>query len=218
MLSCTLLTGPASGPLTMSLVSGTSDTVSPQPSFIFSFSSPLRSDDTLVRFQVNPSEYEFSTQLNKTRDTVTLTFASLLQGSSRYVIYLADTLVPEKGATLLPGQDSTVFYTYPLENEPNNTEATSDTVTSTIFGLFNTIEDTDWYCLPRTVKKIILSNAGVKAQCDILDSSGTVFHVNTMTGIAETLAVPDTFSYPLHARLYPWNQSRGGLCQLTLVK
>ncbi|MBN1129839.1 MAG: hypothetical protein JXA71_12680 [Chitinispirillaceae bacterium] len=196
---------------------GTSDTISPYGPVRTCFTSPVRHPDSVL-FTIRPLFTEYRQQNNESADTFTLELLQPLQGAARYTLRLAQWIESVEASFLSPGSDSIVFYTWPIEQEPNNGMTTADTLGSIVFGSIASANDTDWYAVSDSAAQAFyLKSTGSSSLFEIRDALGSIQRPLTFTA-TRTLSVPREFVRPLHILVYPYNRSNGGVYELGAVR
>jgi len=197
--SCIFDLNTATTSLTMTYLGTQRDTLSPEPTLRFVFSSPLNSP---LDFNFSPSVGQpYSITFDTAHDTASLSFLEPLPPDTRFSLTLTSSLTARDGSTLAPGNDSAVFITGHGETEPNNKPDFADTVSSYVYGFLSTSQDSDFYCVPKK-----------HASYYCIASDNTVFsvfdslfnHVQTISigNDSNAFTVPDTTRYPLTVCIY----------------
>jgi hypothetical protein len=196
---------------------GAADTISPWGSVQIRFSYPVRFPDS-VTFAFTPAFDDYRKSWNTGRDTLSLVFVLPLHGGVHHTMLLANFVESEEGSILIPGEDTLSFYTYPAEQEPNDSKATSDLLKGTVFGSISAANDSDWFAVDDSaVRSFYLLSTGSTSQFELHDSDGSVTHPPSFT-MAETLSVPESFIYPFYIVVHSYNRSNGGYYQLGMIK
>lgn len=128
---------------------GSDTTISPYGPVRIRFSSPIVDPDS-VRFAFRPLFNEYRQTFNASHDTITIECILPLQGDAEYFMFLTSFVESEDGSLLRPGEDSLLLRTFPIEQEPNDSKNTADTLNSVIFGSVSAANDTDWYAIHDT--------------------------------------------------------------------
>lgn len=136
-------------PLTMHWAHQGSDTISVFAVLSIAFSMPITASQ--VELSLTPANDSWYSALNNRHDTLRLIASSPLAGNTRFVVRLAQEIESTEGASLFAGTDSIVFFTRALEQEPNNSPATADILTATLFGTMATTSDTDYIAIMDTM-------------------------------------------------------------------
>lgn len=173
LLQC-VFNGPINeSPLTYSSLDADGDTLSLFPKLRLAFSSPLA--DSSVTISFSPAIAGYGAYLNSVRDTLTIEVMDMLQGNTRYVLRVEKPLTSSDGSMWDLSGDSTVFYTFPGEQEPNDTKDCADTVASVIFGSISDVSDLDIFvCQKPDVKAVYLQS---------IDCSDTLFIQDGLSAI-----------------------------------
>lgn len=183
------------------------DTISPLSSLNIVFSSPLADSSHFdAEFYPQVPDYWLSMALSK--DTISITFSSPLEGGMKYSVKLRERLISELGQILLEG-DSITFYTYSLEQEPNNDFFTSDTLKQKLFGTISTVDDTDFYVFPDSlIKKMYIVSFVSQTTFLMYDKNGAVIPDRQYKN-NDTVTVPSSFVYPYYVKVFGYRYSSG---------
>lgn len=198
-LSCVITTDESRGELTMSRADALGDTVSVFPLIKVAFSVPL-ADLSLDVTVTPPIATEHSIWMNKTRDTLMLNVAGMLEGATRYVIRIDGPVVTEHGQEYNPFRDSVVFVTYPSESRQNQSPSLADTLDSRVFGVVQISGVVDYF-FPRNqqVERLFVQAHSQKVRL----TAGTPGTSDTVSVVSEsgpdTLVIPSSMSRPFYA-------------------
>ncbi|MBN1576856.1 MAG: hypothetical protein JW913_09905 [Chitinispirillaceae bacterium] len=174
-------------------------------------------DSAVVGFVFNPPFYAYAIVWNMSRDSALLQCVEPLQGNSRYVLRLKESVVSKNGAVFIPSSDSIVFFTHPAEQEPNGTPLTADTLRRHCFGVIATVNDTDRY---------IITDQSAHAVFLIAKGSQTTFFLSTTPDSAtaprafkniDTLVIPERFRPPVFVGVHSYYQSVGGYYEVGFI-
>lgn len=196
LLSCVVPSEPPVKGQEISLCSP--DTISPYSPIKIVFSSPLE-DSQMIPFHFSPSFFDYYNTLSSSKDTLELVPTSPFMGSTRY--------------NLIARGDSFSFYTYALEQEPNNTAATADLFTAKMFGSVSSVNDTDCFIIKDKLKRFYLSSYYSESVFLLSDNMGNVTSPRIYRPV-DSLYVPDSFIYPLLLRVFSYYRSSGGYYEI----
>jgi hypothetical protein len=196
---------------------GSDMAISPYGPIEIRFSSPVLYPDS-VRFAFKPLFTEYRQTFNETNDTVTIECILPLLGDREYFLWLASSVESEDGSLLQPGEDTLLVRTFPIEQEPNDSRLTADTLRSVIFGSVSAANDTDWFAIhDTTAASLYLKSTGSSSHFMLCDADTLSARLETFAA-AETLDIPDTFHKPVHIAVFAFNRSNGGHYELGIVR
>jgi hypothetical protein len=204
-------------PFRLVRVGGAGDTIAPFGSLALRFTRPVAHPDS-IHFVFAPQFADYQLTFATTLDTITIFFAVPLQGSTRYSFHPDRPIEAADGHLLDPADDSVVVFTFPIEQEPNDSRQTADLLEGKLFGSISLASDTDWFAMPDTAARTFYLKSNVSSsQFDIRDATGALFRP-TAFAMAETLAVPSSFVPPFCLVVYAWNRSNGGFYEAGTVR
>ena len=207
---CVVPSGPETV-LSMKL-SGSVDTISPYGPLNIVISESL-SDSSAVEVVFSPQIPCFKSFVSPSKDTVSISFFCPLEGNKKYTVKLLNDLVSKSGQILLEG-DSITFYTYYLEQEPNNSFPTSDILQRKLFGSISTVVDTDCYIIPdSSIRSVHLVSSVSQTTFELYDNNGEKSS-DRQYKKNDTLDIPDLFVYPLYVRVFSYQHSSGGYYEI----
>ena len=179
-------------PLTMRCITALSDTLSVYPRLSFVFSNPLSDSSVAVSFSP-PTSAMFGALLSATHDTLTVQVMEALEGDTRYVVRLGAPVTSINGGVLVPSDDSTVFFTFPCEQEPNDTKDNADTFTSCIFGKISDVSDIDAFiCAAAHPRAVYMQSIDCQDSFFIEDTASRVLAMQRQMRPTDTLWLPDS--------------------------
>ncbi len=185
--------------LTCSYLGIQRDTVSPEPTLRFAFSSPLSST---LDFDFSPAiGQQYAITFDSAHDTASLSLLEPLPSDTRYVLTFHSSLIGKDGSRLDPGKDSVVFITGHAETEPNNSPSLADTLTSSIYGFLSTSRDTDYYCVVGSHARYYCI-ASENTLFSVSDSAHNPVQIITSGSDASAFSVPDSTRYPIFVCFY----------------
>jgi hypothetical protein len=186
-----------SGALTMTCITGRTDTLSVFPQLQFIFSEPLI--DSSVSLNFSPPIGRYAAFLNATHDTMSLIIMDMLAGNTRYVLRLGKQITSKDGAILLPSQDSLSFITYPREQEPNDTKNLADDLASKIFGTISDQSDIDVFlCTNNGARGVVLQSINSQDSLYVVDGLSHAFSLDHPVNPIDTIIFPDTLVRPFY--------------------
>jgi hypothetical protein len=207
-------------PITLIWTDATTGQISPAPTFQFALSTPVA--DTSADFVISPpTAANYSVHFNATRDTITLDFLDMLQGNTRYVFTLKSPLHSSAGAWLYPYQDSVSFTTAACEQEPNETFALADTLTSkSIYGMISNADDTDTYVVPAVVApgKFFISSLAARDTFLVFDSLERGVSVSQSVSSLDTFAVPALAGHLAYVKVFSYVKGTVGMYKFGIVQ
>jgi hypothetical protein len=215
LLGCVVSTDPPATTFHF-IRTGSPDTIAPWGTLTIVFSQPL--DDTEIpTFFLRPTVHSYTALPVATRDTVFVRFTEPLSGNRRYLLRAQDSMTAKNSAVLRHTADSLVFFTWPAEQEPNNTPQLADTLFQRCFGTIATVNDTDWYIITNSsARAVYLSSVTTQSTFFLVSLAGTTTPVRSFK-ISDTLAVPDGFRSPFYAAVVSFNRSAGGYYEIGLT-
>ncbi|MFP4242400.1 MAG: hypothetical protein ACLFQB_12290 [Chitinispirillaceae bacterium] len=188
------------------------DTVSPYGQLVFTFSKPLEKNQ-IPWLEFYPPFFSFSYKLNSSSDTLYLELSEHLKGNTRYIIRPSQ----ESGSFLdLSAHDSMGFHTFPIENEPNDSEDVCDTVRSeNIFGNLSRSDDTDIFLLRDTTVQKFHFHTFKGAMCSI-----TLYNMEGESSSAvkeseELFTIPEEMAPPVYMKISSVQLSNDGYYQIS---
>jgi len=204
---CTLLNTVDNAPLTMRRITHLDDTETVYPQLQYVFSAPLA--DSSVSFSFAPATgSRYGVFLNPTHDTATLRCIEALDGNTRYVIRLENPVVAVNGSRCYPADDSTVLFTYDLEQEPNDVKASADLFSSVIFGTVSEGADIDVFrCAATNPRFFTLQSIDCQDSFYIVDSTGTPVSLSRQIKQTDTLTLPSGLQGPFY--VYVLSREKG---------
>ena len=167
--SCILDIKPTVPPLTVSRVGSAKDTVSIFETICLGFSAPL--SDTAVSITFAPSFFDYYTQLNQQRDTLTIRITGALEPNTSYTVGFAKPVTSLAGSSIFPGDRQFTIRTSAQEAEPNNSAAAADSCFTTISGTVSSASDTDFFIMPATVRRIVVTAINTEVLVAIVSDS-----------------------------------------------
>lgn len=213
--SCVIPSEPVENTLRLTLCPDT-DTVSPFATLIIALSAPI-ADSPLVIFTFTPPFEAYTTSLAASGDTLYLQLAESLAGSTQYTIKHSIPFTEAEGSARKSWGDSLEFFTYPLEQEPNNTAATADTVLGTTFGRIATLNDTDCFAIPTGATALYL-HSYLSTTTAQLGTSPLQQQPERTFAAFDTLTIPDTAHFPLYAFVTAFHRSVGGYYAIGFIR
>ena len=190
---------------------GSIDTIAPFGSFPVSFSEPLN-DSSGPELIFNPRFYSFVLTGSSTNDTFMVQLSEPLEGNTVYTIRLKNRIYSSGNSLFEPESDSLTVITRNLEQEPNNTIPLADTLRQMCFGSSAAVDDTDRYVITGRTGKVFLHSFGSQTRLSI-DKVSFFNPLREFTS-HDTLAIPDTTTFPLHVAVFPYLRSVGGYYEL----
>jgi hypothetical protein len=192
-------------------------TISPFGPVRICFNNPIVHPDS-IRFSFKPRFEEYRQIVNASHDTVTLELTIPLAGDARYTLLLSTYVESEDGSLIVPGEDTLPFSTFPMEQEPNDSRSTADTLNEIMFGSVSAANDTDWFAIGDTAAAACyLKSTGSSSFFALRDAGGSSVCPPGFS-VAETLTVPRSFKKPLYGTVFAFNRSNGGSYELGVVK
>ena len=184
-------------PLTLKSLDANGDTLSVFPRLRFVFSSPLA--DTSVPVVFSPAvSAGYGVHLNAIRDTLTVDIMEMLEGNTRYVFRLGRDVTSIDGIVGDMSDDSTVFYTYPCEQESNDTKSLADTLTSIIFGSISDVSDVDIFTvIQKDIHAVYLQSIDCRDSFYIEDGLANVTAIPGPIRQADTITLPENDTIPV---------------------
>jgi hypothetical protein len=185
-------------PLTMMSLDANGDTLSVFPRLRFVFSSPLA--DTSVPVSFSPAiSSGYGAYLNTLRDTLTIDFMEMLEGNTRYVLKLGRTVSSIDGSVWDLSDDSTVFYTYPREQEINDTKDVADSLRSVIFGIISDVSDIDAFvCIGENIRAVYLQSIGAQDSFFIEDARSNIIVAPKVMKQTDTILISGSNAPPVY--------------------
>ncbi|MBN1307323.1 MAG: hypothetical protein JXA18_05365 [Chitinispirillaceae bacterium] len=192
------------------------DTIAPWGKIEVVFTERI-ADPAQTGFVFAPPYYAYAIMWNASHDSVLLQCIEPLQGDTRYVLRLKGGIVSKNGTAFIPSSDSIVFFTHPVEQEPNGTPPTADTLHGRCFGAVATISDTDRY---------IITDQAANAVFLISSGSQTTFFLSTADDSAtapqtfkprDTLIITERFRPPVFVGVHSYHQSVGGYYEVGII-
>lgn len=205
--SCVIPSEPVENTLQLSLYPNT-DTLSPFATITIALSAPI-ADSPLVTFTLTPPFEAYTTKLAVSGDTLYLNLAEPLAGSTHYTIKPGRQFTDTKGSARESSVNSLDFFTYPFEQEPNNTSATADILQRKTFGRIATLNDTDCFAIPAGATALYL-HSYLSTTTALLGTSPLLLQPERPFAAFDTLAIPDTTNSPRYAYVTTYHQSVGG--------
>lgn len=217
LLCCILPQGPEGEDPVIELV-GSSDTVSSFAPVAIVFSQPIKlSANVCLAF--DPPNFSYSVVLSKTGDTARINMGVRLEGGTRYTLRLCESIKTDDGNLYRSGKDSVVFYTYPSEQEPNDSPSTADTVIDNITGTLSTIDDTDWFIfVDSTVQSFYFFQYDVNCSLLVVDGGGVALPPSQLQGQSGLYGVPSELEPPFFLSVQSKARSSGGHYRIKLVR
>jgi hypothetical protein len=195
---CAMFNSANDEPLTMRCVTSLGDTISVFPRLQYVFSSPLADSSVAVAFSPSVSA-RYNAYLNPIRDTLTVLVTGALEGNTRYALRLAGSVMGVNGSRFNPSDDSTVFFTYPFETEPNDTRAGADTFSSTIFGTISEVTDIDVFAdMASQSQAVCLQSIDCQDSFYVVDAASRLVSLSWQMKQIDTLRLPDDIARPLY--------------------
>jgi len=172
-------------PLTIERIDALGDTVMPWPTLRFVFSKPLA--DSATHFVITPDPGSiYHSVLSLTGDTLELIVTGILAGSKSYTAKPSADLLATNGSVLKIADASFSFYTFSVEQNPNDDASTADTLFSKRFGTINPVNDTDYFCIPEVEStSVLLINHFRQCGMTIVDENDSI--IKEMTGFNDSL-------------------------------
>lgn len=165
-------------PLTIERVDLMGDTIVPWGTLIFVFSVPLEDGVATLKITPNPGAV-YNCLLSDSKDTLYLNISGFLEANTSFSISLENDFTAENGSVLLAEDVDFTVFTGNMENEPNNSIETSDSLNGRIFGIAENKSDEDFFILADTlISEISLINHKKKNGFQILDINGTIMLTN----------------------------------------
>ena len=94
--------------------------------------------------------------------------------------------------------DSTVFYTYPCEQESNDTKSLADTLTSVIFGSISDASDVDIFTvIQKDIHAVYLQSIDCRDSFYIEDGLANVTAIPGPIRQADTITFPENDTIPI---------------------
>jgi hypothetical protein len=184
-------------PLSMQSLDAHGDTLSVFPKLRFAFSPPL--SDSSVALAFSPSIGRYGAFLNPTRDTLVVDVMDMLEGNTRYVVRLSQTVFSTNESSLDPSSDSTVFYTFPCEQENNDEPELADTLSTVMFGTLSDGSDIDVFTLNQEhCRGVFLESLNSRDSFFLTDSKSHGFGVPRAMTQNDTLFIPDAAQPPYY--------------------
>lgn len=178
------------------------DTISPWGTLIFSFNVPVLDSNGVFSLMPDPgSGYSF--KFNNTMDTAYLDITGSLLGRTLYTVGLNKDLEAENGSVILKDDLQFTFYTFPLEDEPNNNSETADTLNGIIYGVTEIKNDEDFFVIiDSSVNNVILINSKKKNGYQILNSSNDILFANDALGDTLIEDISSNNEWPLFIKVF----------------
>jgi hypothetical protein len=190
--------GPADEqPLTMKSLDANEDTLSVFPQLRFVFSQPLADSSVPVTFSPAISA-QYGAYLNLDRDTLTVDVMEMLEGNTRYVLRLEKQVTSISGTVSDLSHDSTVFFTFPCEQESNDNKNIADTLSSVIFGCISDVSDLDVFvCDKKNIQAVYLQSIDCRDSFFVENSLSSARAVNGAMQQTDTILIPENDSVPI---------------------
>lgn len=178
------------------------DTISPWETLIFGFNLPIVDSNTIFTLNPDPGPvYNF--KFNNTMDTLYFEITGRLSGNTLYQIGLNNDLEAENGSLILKDDLLFTFYTLPLENEPNNSKETADTLNDIIYGITEIKNDEDFFVIiDSSVNNVILINDKKKSGFQILNNNNDVLSTNEELGDTLIGNISSNNEWPLFIKVF----------------
>ncbi len=183
------------------------DTVAPYGRLPVAFSEPL-SDSSQPEFVFDPPFFSFSVEVNELRDTALLNFSEPLAGAAEYQVRLGKTIRSSHQSVFRPEDDTLQFVTIAREQEPNDRRNIADTLQGATYGAVATVNDTDWYVITSTVKKVYCVSSG--SRTGFLPGGPEAWQESREFAENDTVVISDTVSLPLYIAVHSYLKSVGG--------
>lgn len=199
-------------PESFTFTSTSPDTISSFSSLSLVFSQQVN-DSSPIRYTLTPRHIGYYAKLNKFRDTSTIVFTEPLSGSSRYVVRITDTIHARDNTLMVPQKDSLVFFTYPLEQEPNGDTVKADILTFQCFGTCSTLKDHDVFRIDdTTARRVVVTSYFSHEHIEVLTDA----HPGSTTAgdLKDTLLISTT---PVFIVVYAAQKAAGGYYKIHLV-
>jgi hypothetical protein len=182
--------------LTFSSLDSNGDTLSVFPKLRLVFSSPLA--DSSVTLSFSPAIARYGAYFNSVRDTLTIEAMDMLRGNARYVLRVEGPVSSSDGGIWDLSGDSTVFYTFPCEQEPNDKKNCSDTIASVMFGSISDVSDLDIFVCPRqNTQAIYLQSIDCRDSFFIEDGPSIEQGFNSAMNQADTVPISQNDTTPV---------------------
>ncbi|KMQ51497.1 hypothetical protein CHISP_1505 [Chitinispirillum alkaliphilum] len=216
IFSCIIPEGPEVGKPQL-LLANSGDTISPYGELILHFSEPIL-DSFDICLDFSPPNYSYSVSINKTNDTARINMGEVLKGNRRYSVRFCTSVPTQSEQAYKPGRDSVVFFTFPVEQEPNNTLATADTLFENITGTINNVSDVDWFIISdTTVLKFFFFTQDVICRLTLLDNAGTSLPPVAQDA-TDLYKIPSGMEPPIFLRVESIQGSSGGHYHIRAVR
>ena len=210
--NCVIQTEPLEQSISFSLLS---DSVSPFSPVKLCFSSPI--DDSISpQILFFPQFQQYYITFNSSKDTLTINPTSPFSGNTPYKIH-AKNQKPSPESNIPSLNDSAVFFTYPLEKEPNNATSIADSINLMIYGSISSVNDTDCFRLTnyKNSSKLIFKSIGSRSFFNFQDHNGKIFNIDFYDDSME-VRIPDSIVKPLYLLVYSFRKSCGGYYQIQI--
>jgi hypothetical protein len=194
-------------PLTITSLDTHGDTISVFPKLRFVFSTPLEDSSVPPKVAFSPAVGSgYGAFLNANLDTFTIDFMEMLEGNTKYVFKIISPVTSASGSVWDLSEDSVIFYTYPREQEANDTRDLADTLTSIIFGSISDGSDIDAFvCSRKNIKAVYFQSLDCRDSFFVEDSFSNIFPV------PGTMRQRDTISFSPSAVLPVFIFVRSGI-------
>ena len=198
--------------LTMTRIDNAADTLSVWPRLVFYFSPPLKDTIVLIAMVPDPG-LKYFTKLSGSHDTLLVQATQAFEGACTYTLSLDRPICALNGSTLSKDNIQFRFFTYPYEQEPNNSLETTDTIIDCIYGSLFPSNDTDYIYIKR------LQNDSLTLTCiwgrtgfSIVDGNNNLIITNSSPDSLKNYILPPASSPPLIAKLFSTNALQTRYC------
>lgn len=189
-------------PLVVERVDLLGDTIAPWGILIFNFNIPISDTNAVFSLFPDPGPI-YSCRLNSFNDTLYMDITGILSGNVLYSVKSDDDISAENGTVLLKDDIQFSFYTGYLENEPNNSLETADTLQETIYGAIEAKNDDDYFIITdSSLSEIKLINNKKKCGFYMLDKDGTTLSVKEELGDTLSEVFSSNSVWPLYIKVF----------------
>jgi hypothetical protein len=133
---------------------------------------------------------QYGAYLNLDRDTLTIDVMEMLEGNTRYVLRLEKQITSIDGIVSDLSNDSTVFYTFPCEQESNDNKDIADSLTSVMFGCISDVSDLDVFvCVRKNLQAVYCQSIDCRDSFFVEDGLSTTVTVKGAMQQTDTIFV-----------------------------
>jgi hypothetical protein len=122
----------------------------------------------------------------------------MLEGNTKYVLRLGSHVTTMDGSVWDLSYDSTVFYTFPREQESNDRKGIADTLASVMFGSISELSDVDIFaCVRRNIQAVYLQSIDCRDSFFVEDGFSNIITVPGPIKQADTTGLPEKDTIPI---------------------